>query len=200
MTSQDKVDVSMASVHISPWIYTFGSTSHIDSGSGYVTCYNQCCCCWVMSDSLQPHEPQHARPPCPSSTPRAYPNSCPLSWWCHPTISSSVTRFSSCPQPFPASGSFPMSQFFTSGGQSIGASASVLPMSIQGWFPWGLTGLISLLSKGLSRVFSSTSVWKHQFLSIWPSLWSNSQHAFMTTGKIIGLCINCFPSFSQTSI
>ena len=131
--------------------------------------------CSVMSDSLWPHELQHARPPCPSPTPRVYPNSCPLRWWCHPPISSSVIPFSSCPQSFPASGSFPMSQFFASGGQSIGvsASASVLPMNIQGWFPLGWTGLI-LQSKGLSRVFSNTTIQKHQFFSAQPSLWSNS--------------------------
>ena len=119
----------------------------------------------VMSDSLQPHELQHTRPPCPSPTPGVYPNSCPLSCWCHPTISSSVIPFSSRPQSFPASGSFPMSQFFTSGGQSLGVSAStsVLPMNIQEGFPLGRTGWISLLSKGLSRVFSNTTVQKHQF-------------------------------------
>ena len=101
----------------------------------------------VMSDSLQPHGLQPARPPCPSPTTRVYSNSCPLSWWCHPTISSSVVPFSSCLQSFPASGSFQMSQLFASGGQSIGvaASASVLPMNIQDWFPLGWTGLISLL-------------------------------------------------------
>ena len=112
----------------------------------------------VESDSLRPHGLQHARLPCPSPTPRTYSNSCPLSWWCHPTISSSVVPFSSCPQSFPASGSLQMSQFFTSGGQSIGvsASASVLPMNIQDWFPLGWTGWLSLLFKGLSRVFSST--------------------------------------------
>ena len=100
----------------------------------------------------------------------------PVSQWCHPTISSCVTLFSSCPQSFPASGSFLMSQLFASGGQSIGASASapVLPVNIQGWFPLGLTALISLLSKGLSRVFSNTTVWKHQFFSAQPSLWSSS--------------------------
>ena len=110
----------------------------------------------AVSDSLQPHEPQHARPPCPSPTPGVHPNPCPLSWWCHPTISSSVVPFSSCPQSFPASGSFPMSQFFSSGGQSIGvsASASVLLMNIQDWFHLGLTGLISSQSKELSRTFS----------------------------------------------
>ena len=131
--------------------------------------------CSVMSDSLQPHGLQHARLPCPSSSPGACSNSCPLSQWCHPTISSSVIPFASCLQSFPASGSFPMSWLFALGGQSIGASASasVLPMSIQGWFPLGLTGLISLLSKGLSWVFSSTTVRKHQFFSAQPSLWSN---------------------------
>ena len=103
----------------------------------------------VVSDSLRPHELQHARPPCPSPTPGVYPNSRPLNRWCHPTISSSVIPVSSCPQSFPASGSFPMNQLFISGGQSIGDSPSVLPMNIQGWFPLGLTGLVSLLSKGL---------------------------------------------------
>ena len=119
--------------------------------------------CSVMSDSLQSHELQHARPPCPSPSPWVCSNSCPLSWWFHPTISSSVASFSSCPQPSPASGSFPMSQLFTTGSQSIeaSASASVLPVNIQDWFPLGWTGLISLLSRGLSRVFSST-----QFKSI----------------------------------
>ena len=109
----------------------------------------------VMYNSLQPHGLQDARIPCPSPTPGACSNSCPLSRWCHPTISSSVVPFSSCPPSLPASGSFPMSQFLTSGGQSIGASASVLPMNVQGWFPLGLTGWISLQSKGLSRVFSN---------------------------------------------
>ena len=116
----------------------------------------------VVSDSLWPHELQHARPPCPSPTPRVHPNRCPLSWWCHPIISSSVIPFSSCPQSFPASGSFPMSQLFVWGGQSIGVSAStsVLPMNTQGWSPLGWTGWIFL---GLSRVFSNTTVQKHQF-------------------------------------
>ena len=118
-----------------------------------------------MSDSLWPHGLQHTRFPCPSPSPRACSNSCPLSQWCHPTISSSVTPFSSCLQSFLASGSFPKSQLFASGGQSIGAaaSASVLPMSIQVCIPLGLTGLISLLSKGLSRVFFNTTVQKHQY-------------------------------------
>ena len=130
----------------------------------------------VMSDSLRPHGLQDARLPCPSPTPRACSNSCPSSWWCHPTISSSVIPFSSRFHSFLASGSFPMSQFFTSGGQSIGASASasVLPMNIQDWFPLGLIGWISLQSKGLSRVFSNTTVQKHQFFSTDLSLWSNS--------------------------
>ena len=138
----------------------------------------------VMSDSLQPHKSQHARPPCPSPTPGVHPNSCPLSRWCHPTISSYVTLF--CPQSFPASGSFPMSQLFASGGQSNGVSASILIMNIQGWFSLGLTGLIALLSKGL-RVFSST-VQKHQFLDTQPSLWFNS-HPYMITRKFICVCV-----------
>ena len=122
----------------------------------------------VVSNSLQPREPQHARPPCPSPTPGVYSNS--LSRWCHPTVSSSVIPFSSCLQSFQASGSFPMSHFFASGGQSIGASASasVLPMIIQEWFPIGLTGLISLQSKGLSRVFFNNTVQKPQFCSAQP--------------------------------
>ena len=122
-----------------------------------------------VANSLRPHGLQHARPPCPSPTHGACSNSWPLSWWCHPTISSSVIPLSSCLQSFPASGSFPMSQFFTSGGQSIGASASVLPMNIHDWFPLGLTGLI-LQFKGLSRVFSRTTIWKHQFVGAQPSL------------------------------
>ena len=112
--------------------------------------------CSVVSDSLRPHEPQHTRPPCPSPTPRVHPKLCPLSQWCHPTISSSVFPFSSCPQSFSASGSFPVSQLFASGGESIGvsASASVLPINIQDWFPLEWTGWISLQSKGLSRVLT----------------------------------------------
>ena len=114
----------------------------------------------VVSDSLQPHGLQHTRPPCPSPTPWVYLSSCPLSQWCYPTISSSIIPFSSCLQSFSASGSFQMSQLFTSGGQSVGvsASASVLPMNIQDWFPLGWTGWISLQSKGLSRVFPNTTV------------------------------------------
>ena len=120
---------------------------------------------------------QHAWFPCPSPTPRACSDSWPSSWWCHPTISSSVVPFYSCLWSFPASGSFPVSQFFASGGQSIGASvsASVLPMNTQDWFSLGWTGWISLQSKGLSKVFSNTTVQKHQFFSVPLSLWSNSQ-------------------------
>ena len=119
----------------------------------------------VVSHPLRPHEPQHARPPCPSPTPGVHPNPCPLSWWCLPTISSSVIPFSSHPQSFPAAGSFQMSQLFASGGQSIGvsASASVLPRNTQDWFPLGWTSWNSLKSKGLSRVFFNTTVQKHQF-------------------------------------
>ena len=118
------------------------------------------------------HEPQHARPPCPSQTPRVHPNPCPSSQWCHATLSSSVIPFSSCPQSFPASGSFPISQLLISGGQSIGVSAStsVLPMNTQDWSPLGWTGWISLQSKGLSRVLSNTTVQKHQFFGAQLSL------------------------------
>ena len=129
-----------------------------------------CCYCYCSvaqsCPTLWPHGLQRTRLPCPSLSPRAYSNSCPLSQWCHATISSSVVPFPSCLQSFPASGYFPMIQVFTSGGQSIGASASasVLPMNIQSRFPLGLAGLISLLSKGLSRVFSSTTIQKHIFL------------------------------------
>ena len=125
--------------------------------------------------TLQSHGMQYARPPCPSPTPRVYSNSCPLSQWCHPTISSSVVPFSSHLQFFPASGSFQMSQFFASGGQSIwvSASASVLPMNSQDWFPLGWTGWISLQSKEFSRVFSNTTFQKHQFFGAQLSLWSN---------------------------
>ena len=128
--------------------------------------------CSVVSDSLQPLGLEHARLPCPSLSPRVFSNSYPLSRWFYPTISSSVIPF--CLQSFLASGSFPMSQLSTSGGLSVGASTSVLPMSIQGWFPLRLTGLISLQSKGFSRVFSTTTVWKHHFFWAQPSLWSNS--------------------------
>ena len=138
----------------------------------------------VMSGSLLPHGLHHTRLPCPSLSPRVYSNSHPLSQRCHPTISSSVVPFSSCPQSFPASGSFPMSWLFASGGQSIGvsASASVLPVHIQDWFCLQWTGWISLQSKGLSRVFSNSTVQKHQFFGIQLPLQSNS-HPYMTSGK-----------------
>ena len=142
----------------------------------------------VVSDSFRLHEPQHARPPCPSPTPRVHPNPCPSCRWCHPTISSSVVPFSSCPQSCPASGSFQTSQLFTTGGQSIGVSASmkvsfetsnevsasVLPMNTQDWSPLRWTGWISLQSKGLSRVFSNTTVQKHQFFGAQLSSQPNS--------------------------
>ena len=140
-----------------------------------------------MSSSWWPHRLQYARLLCRSPTPGTCSNSCPSSWWCHPTISSSVVSFSSCPQSLPASGSFPMSQFFASGGQSIRAStsASIFPMNIQDWFPLRFTGLISLQTNGLSRVFFNTTVWKH--------LWGSAffmiplSHPYMTTGKTIAL-------------
>ena len=142
--------------------------------------------CSVVSDSLWPHEPQHARPPCPSPTPEVHPNSSPLSWWYHPTISSSVIPFSSCPQSFPASVSFQMSQLFASSGQSIAVwvSTSILPMNIQDWFPLGWTGWISLQSKGLSRVFSNTTVQKHQFFGTQLSLYCNPHIHTWTLEKL----------------
>ena len=132
--------------------------------------------CSVMSNSLRPHESQHTRPPCPSPTPRVHSNSCASSRWYHPVISSSVIPFSSCPQSFPASESFPMSQLFTWGGQSTGvsASASFLPQNTQNWSPLEWTGWIFLQSKGLSRVFSNTTVQKHQFFGAQLSSQSNS--------------------------
>ena len=142
-----------------------------------------------MSDFLWPHWLQHSRFPCPSQTPRACSNLSSWSWWCHPTISS-VIPFSSCLQSFPASGSFQMSQFFESGGQSFGVSASVsvIPMKIQNWFPLGWTGQISLQSKGLSRVFSNTTLQKHQFFG------TQLSHPYMTTGKTIVLIRRTFVS------
>ena len=152
------------------WEYTTGKDSHFNRW------------CWenwtvqfsrsVVSNSLWPYERQHPRPPYPSLTPGVYPNSCPLRWWCHPTISSSVVPFSSCPQSFPASRSFQMSQLFASGGQSTGVSTStsVVPVKTQDWSPLGWTGWISLQSKGLSRVFSNTTVQKHQFFGAQLSL------------------------------
>ena len=144
----------------------------------------------VMSDSLQPHEPQHTRPPCPSPTPGVHPNPCPLCRWCHPIISSSVVPFSSCPQSLPASRSFQMSQLSTSGGQSTGVSAlaSFLPKKSQGWSLSEWTGWISLQSKGLSRVFSNTTVQKHQFLIQYSAFFIvQPSYPYMTTGKTIPL-------------
>ena len=145
-----------------------------------------------MSNSLRPHDLQHARLCCPLLSPRVCSNSSPLSQWCHPTISSSVVLFSSCPQSSPATGSFPVSQLFASGGQSIGtsASASVLPMNIKGCFPLGLTGLISLLSKILSRVFSNATIWKASIL--WHSAFFMVQlsHLDLTNGKTTALSMS----------
>ena len=145
------------------WLSQLGQFSSVQSLSRVQLCD------WL-------HEPQHARPPCPSPTARVHPNPCSLSPWCHPSISSSVIPFSSCPQSFPATGSFPMSQLFTSDGQSIGVSVStsVLPMNTQDWSPLGWTGWISLQSKGLSRVCSNTTVQKSQFFGAQLSSQSNS--------------------------
>ena len=166
-----------------------------------------------MSDSLWPHGLQHARLPCPSLSPKVCSNSCPRSRWCHPTISSSVAPFFSCPQSFPSPGSFPVSQFFTSGGQNIevSASVSILPMNIQDWFPLGLTGLISLQSKGLSGILSNATVQKHQFFSSQPSLWSNSHiHTWLLekpylwlygpfVSKVMSLLLNTLSRFVSCS-
>ena len=140
------------------------------------TLKQSCCYCSVAKycSTLLHHGLQHSRLPCISLSYRVCSNSCPSNWWCHSTISSSDAPLSFYPQSFLASGYFPISWLFTSGGQSIGASASVLLVNIQGWFTWGLTCLISLLSKGLSRVFSSNTIQKHQFFSAQPSLWYNS--------------------------
>ena len=144
-----------------------------------------------MSDSLRPHGLQHARPSCPSLSPRVCPSSCPLNWWCYPTISSSATLFSFCLQSFPASGSLMISQLFTSGGQYIGVSASVLPMSIQGWYPLGLTGWVCLQSKGPSRGFCSTTIKKHQSFVL--SLLNDpTLTSYVTTGKTIVLTTQTF--------
>ena len=144
-----------------PWIYHV----MVDNSSVQFSCS-------VMSNSLWPHGLQHTRPPCPSPTPGVYSNSCPSSWWCHPTISSSVVPFYSCLQSFPASGSLPMNQLFVPRGQSTGVSASttVLPMNTQDWSLLGWTGWISLQSKGLPKVFSNTTVQKHRFFSAQLSL------------------------------
>ena len=157
----------------------------------------------AMSNSLRSHGLQYGRLPYPSSNPRAYSDSCPLSWWCHPTILSSIAPLSSCLQSFPASGSFPMSQFFASGGQSIGvsASASVLPMNIQDWFPLGWTGWISLQSEGLSGVFSNTTVQKHQFFCIQLSLQSNSHiHLWLHVTETVTSLSLQFNSLTQSCL
>ena len=155
----------------------------------------------VVSDSLQPHGLQYTKPPCPSPTPRACSNSCPSSQWCHPTISSSVVvPFSSHLQSFPASGSFQTSQFFASGGQSIGVSpsASVLPMNIQDWFPLGLTGWISLQSEGLSRFFSDTTVQKHQFFSAQLSWYRRAIEAVFFLLVAYNTCFICLLFLNHT--
>ena len=161
-------------VGYSPWCHKTRLIRHVIYKHKYKYKYNQISHS-VVSNCLWPHGLQHARLPCPSPTPGAYSNSCPSSWWYHPTISSSVIPFSSHLQSFPESGSFLMSQFFAFGGQSTGAlvSASALPMNTQDWFPLGLTGLIFLQSKGLSRVFSNNTIKKHQFFSAQLSLQSN---------------------------
>ena len=154
-----------------------------------------------MSDSLQPHESQHTRPPCPSSTPGVHSDSHPSSPWCHPAVSSSVVPFSSCPQSLPASESFPMSQLFTWGGQSTGVSAlaSFLPKNTQGWSPLEWTGWISLQSKGLSRVFSNTIVQKHQFFGAQLSSQSNSHiHTWLLEKP--QPCLDCYISSNITSL
>ena len=158
-------------------------------------CFSVQFSCSVVSNSLWPYESQHARPPCPSPTPGVHPNPRPLSQWCHPTISSSVVPFSSCPQSFPASWSFQMSQLFAWGGQSIGvsASASVLPMNTQNWSPLGWSGWISLQSKGLSRVFSNTTVQKHQFFGAQLV----SQVLWLVCRSVILLLLASFPSLSH---
>ena len=168
--------------HINPrdkndWRVTLKKEGQFCSGCGLRNCCSVAKLCPTLCDPMDCSTPGFPVLHYPSlSFTWVCSNPCPLSPWCHPTISCSVTPFFPCPQSFPASGSFPMSWLFASGGQSIRASvsASVLPMNIQGWFPLGLTGLISLLSKGLSRVFCSTAVWKHQFFGAQPYLWSNS--------------------------
>ena len=166
------------------WAYVFEWMQRL--GLDLCVCFVYCCCSVAESClTLQPHGLQHARLPCPALSPGVCSNLYPLSHWCYPTISSSVVPFSSCPQSFPASGSFPMSQFFDSGGQRIGisASATVLPMNIQDSFHLGFPGLISLQSKGLSRVFPNTTVQKRQFFSTQLSLWSNSHIHTWLLGK-----------------
>ena len=158
-------------MHTEAWVYKWRKMPNNEDQMDI----HKCCSIAKLCLTLSLHGLQHTRLLCLPLSPRVCSNSCPLSQWCHLTTSSSATLFSFHLQSFPASGSFPMSQLFISGGQSIGASASgsILPMNIQDWFPLGLTGLI-LLSKGPSRVFSSTTVQKHQFFGVRPSLWSNS--------------------------
>ena len=158
-------------MHTKAWVYKWRKMpTNEDQTDVY-----KCCSIAKLCLTLWLHGLQHTRLLCLPLSPRVCSNSCPLSQWCHLTISSSATPFSFCLWSFPASGSFPMNQLFISGGQNIGASASapILPMNIQDWFPLGLTGLI-LLSKGLSRVFSSATIWKHLLIGAQPSLWSNS--------------------------
>ena len=173
--------------------YMDSPTVHsLHQGSLLVLCWfeQRCCCSSVAQSCPTLHDPmdcsKHSRPPCPSPSPEVFPSSGPLHWWCHPTISSSGALFSFCPQSFSAPMTLPMSQLFASDDQNTGASAeaSVLPMSIQGWFPLTLTGLISLLSKGLWGVFSSTTVWKHQFFGILPSSLSSSQNHMWPLGRL----------------
>ena len=174
---------------IEPWSSALRTDSLLSESTGslYVQCWHYVHSVQfsrsAVSDSLRSHGLQHTSLSIANS--RVYSNSYPLSWWCHPTISSSVIPFSSCPQSLPASESFPMSRFFASGGQSIGVSASVsvLHMNIQGWFFLGLIGLISLLSKGLSRIFPNTTIQKHQFFGAQPSLWFNSHIHKWLLGK-----------------
>ena len=187
---------------------------HLDSCSNLINRPFSLFSCSVMSKSLQPRGLQHARPPCPSPTPRVYSNSCPLNQWCLLTISSSVIFFSSCLQSFPESGSFPVSPFLASGGQSIGASASasVFPLNIQGWFPLGWTGWISLKSKGLSRVFSSTTTCRHHFFGAQPFLlsklrictWLLEKTIALTiwtfVGKVKSLLFNILPRFVKEQV
>ena len=174
-----KQNTIMRIVHPIPIIYG-GYSNLINSGYCSVQFSHS-----VVFDSLRPHESQHARRLCPSPTPRVYENSRPSSQWCHPAISSSNVAFSSCPQSLPASESFPMSQLFAWGGQSIGVSAliSVLPKNTQDWFSLGWTGWISLQFKGLSRVFSSTTVQRHQFFGAPPSLRFSSHNSTWPWGS-----------------
>ena len=170
----------------------------------YISCSVQFSSVAQSCQTLQAHESQHTRPPCPSPSPRVHSDSRPSSQWCHPAISSSVIPCSSWTQSFPASGSLPMSQLSASGGQITGALASVLPMNIPGLFSLGLTGLICLQSKGLSRVFSNTTVQKHQFFSTRSSLWSNSHIHMWLLEKpllwLVGLCQQSIVSVFQYSV